>query len=107
MEKVLRDCEDELVSLLCKENGKELCDKFNEDCILSQESYDNFDSLDHSSLKPELQARYLVRLVSKEVITDPAVGDNLIELLNTMVPSFNTDKLRQTMAVACLSWRLT
>ena len=101
METVLRECEDELVSLLCKENGTELCDKLHEYCILSEESCDNFNSLDHSSLKPELHARYLVRLVSKEVITDPAVGENLVELLNTMksVPSSITDKLSQATAV--------
>ena len=101
MEAVLRECEDELVSLLCKENGTELCDKLHEYCILSEESCDNFNSLDHSSLKPELQARYLVRLVSKEVITDPAVGENLTELLNTLesTPSSITDKLRQATAV--------
>ena len=101
METILRECEDELVSLLCKENGTELCDKLHEYCILCEESCDNFTSLDHNSLKPELQARYLVRLVSKEVITDPAVGENLVELLNTMksVPSSITDKLLQATAV--------
>ena len=101
METVLRECEDELVSLLCKENETELCDKLHEYCILSEESCDNFTSLDHNSLKPELQARYLVRLVSKEVTTDQAVGENLIELLNTMksVPSSITDKLSQAMAI--------
>ena len=101
METVLRECEDELVSLLRKENGTKLCVKLHEYCILSEESCDNFTSLDHSSLKPELQARYLVRLVSKEVITDPAVGENLVELLNKMksVPSSITDKLLQATAV--------
>ena len=101
METVLRECEDELVSLLCKDNGTELCDKLHEYCILSEESCDNFNSLDHSSLKPELQVGYLVRLVSKEVITDPAVGENIVELLNTMksVPRALIDKLSQAMAV--------
>ena len=101
MEKILRDYEDELVFLLCKENGKELCDKFFEESLLSEEYYDNFTSLDHSRLKPELQVRYLVRLVRKKVITDPDVGENLVELLSTMesVPSTLTDKLQQAMAV--------
>ena len=101
METVLRECEDEIVNSLCKENGKELCDKFYEESLISKEYYDNFTSLDHSSLKPELQVRYLVRLVRKNVITDPAVGENLVELLDTMesVPSSITDKLHQAMAV--------
>ena len=99
--KLVRDYEDELVSLLCKENGKELCDKFYEESLLSKESYDNFNSLDHSRLKPELQVRYLVRLVSKEVMANPGVGENLIELLDTMkdVPSSLIDKLQQAMTI--------
>ena len=98
---IVRDYEDELVSLLCKENGKELCDKFYEENLLSKESYDNFNSLDHSRLKPELQVRYLVRLVSKEV-TNPGVGENLIELLDTMkgVPRSLVDKLHQANLAA-------
>ena len=101
MEKVLRDCEDELVPLLCKENATELGGKFYNDCILSEESFDNFNSLDHSTLEPKLQVRYLVRLVSKEVINDPTKGENLIELLDNTesVPSSLTDKLKQAMAV--------
>ena len=98
--KIVRDYEDELVSLLCKENGKELCDKFYEESLLSKESYDNFNSLDHSRLKPELQVRYLLRLVSKEVINNPDIGENLIGLLNTIenVPISLVDKLHQAMA---------
>ena len=101
METVLMECEDELVTLLCKENGKELCDKFYEESLLSEEYYDNFTSLDHSRLKPELQVRYLVRLVRKKVITDPDVGENLVDLLSTMesVPNTLTDKLQQEMVV--------
>ena len=103
--KVVRGYEDELVSLLCKENGKELCDKFYEESLLSKESYDNFNSLDHSRLKPELQVKYLVRLVtcSKEVTTNPDihVGENLIDLLNTMesIPSSLIDELQQAMTI--------
>ena len=103
MEKVLRDCEDDLVSLLCKKSGKELCEEFYVENLLSKESYDNFNSLDldSSSLKPELQVRYLVRLVNKKVITDPDVGENLIELLDTVkgVPSSLTDQLQQAIVV--------
>ena len=99
---IVRDYEDELVSLLCKENGKELCDKFYEESLLSKESYNNFNSLDHSRLKPELQVKYLVRLVSKEVMANPGVGENLIELLDTMkgVPSSLVDKLHQAKLAA-------
>ena len=96
----LRDCEDELVSSLSGVDTQELCDKFFEGCLLSGESHTNFTSLDHSRLKPQLQVRYLVRQASERVKTDPALGHNLIEVLDTLegVPSSLTDKLKQAMA---------
>ena len=96
----LRDFEDELVSLLSGVDTQELCDKFFEGCLLSSESHAHFTSLDHSRLKPQLQVRYLVRLASERVKTDPALGHNLIEVLDTLegVPSSLTDKLKQAMA---------
>ena len=96
----LRDCEDELVSSLSGEDTRELCDKFFEGRLLSSESHAHFTSLDHSRLKPQLQVRYLVRLASERVKTDPALGHNLIEVLDTLegVPSSLTDKLIQAMA---------
>ena len=98
--KVLRDYEDELVSSLCGVDTQELCDKFFERCLLSSESHAHFTSLDHSRLKPQLQVRYLMRLASERVKTDPALGHNLIEVLDTLegVPSSLTDKLKQAMA---------
>ena len=94
----LRDCEDELVSLSGVDT-QELCDKLFEGCLLSSESHAHFTSLDHSRLKPQLQVRYLVRLASDRVKTDPALGHNLIEVLDTLegVPSSLTDKLKQAM----------
>ena len=96
---VLRDCEDELVSSLSGVDTQELCDKFFEGCLLSSESHAHFTSLDHRRLKPQLQVRYLVRLASERVKTDPALGHNLIEVLDTLegVPSSLTDKLKQAM----------
>ena len=96
----LRDCEDELVSSLSKVDAQELCEKFFEGSLLSSESHAHFTSLDHSRLKPQLQVRYLVRLASERVKTDPALGYNLIEVLDALegVPSSLTDKLNQAMA---------
>ena len=103
---VLRVREDELVSALglnVRELGlnvRELCDKFFERCLLSSESHAHFISLDHSRLKPQLQVRYLVRLVSERAKTDPALGHNLIEVLDTLegVPSSLTDELKRAVA---------
>ena len=96
----LRDCEDELVSSLSGVDTQELCVKFFGRSLLSRESHTHFTSLDHSRLEPQLQVRYLVRLASERVKTDPALGHNLIEVLDTLegVPSSLTDKLYQAMA---------
>ena len=100
LERVLRDFEDELVSLLCKENTREFCDKLFEGCLLSNEMYNLFASLDHSRIKSQLQVRYLVKLASKEVITNPGVGGNLIEILDMLksVPSSLIVKLQKILA---------
>ena len=96
---VLRVREDELVSALGL-NVSELCDKFFESCLLSSESHAHFTSLDHSRLKPQLQVRYLVRLVSERAKKDPALGHNLIEILDTLegVPRYLTDELKRAVA---------
>ena len=98
--KVLRGCEDDLVSSLSGVNTQELCDKFFEGRLLSSQSHAHFTSLDHSRLKPQLQVRYLVRLAGERVKTDPALGHNLVEVLDALegVPSSLTDKLKQAMA---------
>ena len=95
----LKDYEDELVSSLSGVDTKELCDKFFEGCLLSSKSRANFTSLDHSRLKPQLQVRYLVRLASVRIKSNPALGLNLVEVLDTLegVPSSVADKLKQAM----------
>ena len=97
--KVLRDGEDDLGSSLVGVNSQELCKEFLKRCLLSNESYTHFTSLD-TSLDSQLQIRYLVRLASERVKTDPALGHNLIEVLDTLegVPSSLTDELEQAMA---------
>jgi len=99
LEKVLRECEDELAFSLRGVNTQELCDKFFERCLLSSESYTHFTSLDHKRLQPQLQVKYLVRLARVRVKTDQVLGKNLIEILDPMekVPSSLTEKLKQAM----------
>ena len=98
--KILRNCEDELASSLSGVDTQKLCDMLFQRRLLSTESRAHFTSLDHSRLEPQLQVRYLVRLASERVKTDPALGHNLIEVLDTLegVPSSLTDKLKQAMA---------
>ena len=96
---VLRVREDELVSALGL-NVQEICDKFFEKCLLSSESHAHFTSLDRSRLKPQLQVRYLIRLVSERAKIDPALGHNLIEVLKVSkgVPSSLNDELKRAVA---------
>ena len=99
LERVLRDCEDELAFSLCRVDPVELCEKFFERSVISRESYSQFTSMDHNSIKSQLQLRYLVRLVSEKVKKDPALWENLIAVLDTLegVPSSLTDKLKQAV----------
>ena len=99
LEKVLRDCEDELAFSLCRVDPVELCENFFERSVISRESYNHFTSMDHSRIKSRLRLRYLVRLISEKVKKDPALWENLIALLDTLegVPSSLTDKLKQAV----------
>ena len=99
LERVLRDCEDELVFSLCGVNPVELCENFFERSVISRESYNHFTSMDHSRIKSRLRLRYLVRLISEKIKKDPALWENLIAVLDTLegVPSSLTDKLKQAV----------
>ena len=99
LERVLRDCEDELTFSLCRVDPVELCENFVERSVISRESYNHFTSMDHSRIKSRLRLRYLVRLVSEKIKKDPALWENLIAVLDTLegVPSSLTDKLKQAV----------
>ena len=99
LERVLRDCEDELAFSLCRVDPVELCENFFERSVISRESYNHFTSMDHSRIKSRLRLRYLVRLISEKVKKDPALWENLIAVLDTLegVPSSLTDKLKQAV----------
>ena len=99
LERVLRDCEDELAFSLCRVDPVELCENFLERSIISRESYNRFTSMDHSRIKSQLRLRYLVRLVSEKIKKDPALLENLIAVLDKLegVPSSLTDKLKQAV----------
>ena len=99
LERVLRDCEDELAFSLCRVDPVELCENFFERSVISRESYNHFTFMDHSRIKSRLRLRYLVRLVGEKIKKDPALWENLIAVLDTLegVPSSLTDKLKQAV----------
>ena len=99
LERVLRDCEDELAFSLCRVDPVELCNKFFEQSVISSESYNHFTSMDHSRIKFRLRLKYLVRLVSEKIKKNPTLWENLMAVLDTLegVPSSLTDKLKQAV----------
>ena len=63
-----------------------------------QEGFSRFSCLDHSRLEPQLQVRYLLRLVSERAKTDQMVLKKLLALLETLkAPSSLVDKLKSLL----------
>ena len=79
--KVLEACEEELVCELSSVNAVEMCKAFFQACVITRDMCDNFTSLDHSRLEPQLQIRYLLRLVRMNIKTDVTAWDKFLDLL--------------------------
>ena len=79
--KVLEACEEELVCELSTVNAVEMCKAFFQACVITRDMSDNFTSLDHSRLEPQLQIRYLLRLVRMNIKTDVTAWGKFLILL--------------------------
>ena len=79
--KVLEACEEELVSELSSVNAVQMCKAFFQACVITRDKCDNFHSLDHSRLEPQLQIRYLLRLVRMNIKTDVTAWGKFLDLL--------------------------
>ena len=79
--KVLEACEEELVCELSSVNAVEMCKAFFQACVITRDMCDNFTSLDHSRLEPQLQIRYLLRLVRMNIKTDVTAWGKFLDLL--------------------------
>jgi len=100
--KVLRDFEEDLVQWGCEQDMVELSKKFSQSCVISSEGFDRFSSLEHDRLKPQLQVRYLLRLVRERAKTDQMVLEKLVALLEILrAPSSFTDKLKGLLDSSC------
>ena len=82
--KVLEACEEELVCELSSVNAMEMCKAFFQACVITSDMCDNFTSLDHSRLEPQLQIRYLLRLVLMNIKTDVTAWGKFLVLLDTL-----------------------
>ena len=88
--KVLEACEEELVCELSSVNTVQMCKAFFQACVITRDMCDNFTSLDHSRLEPQLQIRYLLRLVSMNIKTDVTSWGKFLVLLDTLGVISNT-----------------
>ena len=97
--KVLEACEEELVCELSSVNTVEMCKAFFQACVITRDMCDNFTSLDHSRLEPQLQIRYLLRLVRMNIKTDVTAWGKFLILLDTLGVISNTlmKKLKKPM----------
>ena len=97
--KVLEACEEELVCELSSVNAVKMCKAFFQACVITRDMCDNFTSLDHSRLEPQLQIRYLLRLVLMNIKTDVTAWGKFLILLDTLGGISNTlmEKLKTPM----------
>ena len=96
---VLEACEEELVCELTSVNAVEMCKAFFQACVITRDMCDNFTSLDHSRLEPQLKIRYLLRLVRLNIKTDVTAWGKFLALLDTSGGISNTlmKKLKKPM----------
>ena len=97
--KVLEACEEELVCELSSVNAVEMCQAFFQTCVITRDMCDNFTSLDHSRLEPQLQIRYLLRLIRMNIKTDVTAWGKFLILLDTLGVISNRlmEKLKKPM----------
>ena len=97
--KVMETCEEELVCELSSGNAVKMCKAFFQASVITREMCDNFHSLDHSKLEPQLQIRYLLRLVRMNIKTDVTSWGKFLALLDTLGGISNTlkEKLKKPM----------
>ena len=88
--RVLCDKEEEFVHVLSVKDPVEVANNLYRKCIISDTMRDQFVSLDHSRVEPQLQIRYLLRLARKQLEEDNTVWGKFLNLLAGMGASFNT-----------------
>ena len=88
--RVLYDKEEELVHVLSLKDPVEVANNLFKKCVISDTMWDLFASLDHSRVEPQLEIRYLLRLVCKRLEDDGTVWNKFLNLLARMGSNFNT-----------------
>ena len=87
---VLYGKEEELVHLLSLNDPVEIANNLFKKCVISDTMWDLFTSLDHGSVEPQLEIRYLLRLVRKRLEDGGTVWDKFLNCLAGMGSTCNT-----------------
>ena len=98
--KLMDDFEEDLIRELSKADPVNLSKNLFKACIITSDMCDHFTSLDHSRVDPQLQIRYLLRLVRENIKSDLAVWDKFLILLDRLwrIPDILMDKLKKPMS---------
>ena len=94
------DLEDELVHELSKADPVNLSKDLFQACIITSDMCNHFTSLDHSRVDPQLQIRYLLRLVRENIKSDLAVWNRFVIILDRFGGISDTllDKLKKPVS---------
>ena len=98
--KLMDDLEDELVHELSKTDPVNLFKNLFQENVISCDVCNHFTSLDHSRVDPQLQIRYLLRLVRENIKSDLAVWNRFVILLDRLEGISDTllDKLKKPVS---------
>ena len=98
--KLMDDLEEDLVHELSKADPVNLSKDLFQACIITSDMCDLFTSLDHSRVDPQLQIRYLLRLVRENIKSDLAVWEKFLILLDRLggVSNALLDKLKKPVS---------
>ena len=98
--KLMDDYEEDITCELSESDPVNLSKDLFMACIITSDMCRNFTSLDHSRVDPQLQIRYLLRLVRENIKSDFAVWDKFLILLDRLQGISNTllDKLKKPMS---------
>ena len=94
------DLEEDLIRELSKANPVNLSKDLFQACIITSDMCNHFTSLDHSRVDPQLQIRYLLRLVRENIKSDLAVWNKFLILLDRLggVSTTLLDKLKKPVS---------
>ena len=98
--KLLDDFKEDLIHELSKADPVNLSKDLFQACIITSDMCNHFTSLDHSRVDPQLQIRYLLRLVRESIKSDLTVWDKFVILLDRLggISTILLDKLKKAVA---------